>query len=143
MDALIDLRTIIETYDFIIPFIVLISSEIAQIFVDKVRTGTWHRRLFAHGGIPSRHSAFVTSLIIVVGRSAGLASTEFAIAMVFAGIVWYDALVVRRTVSIQGKALNTLQDFYEFSEEIGHSLFDVLTGIFFGAVVTITCLQWL
>ncbi|MFA7681638.1 MAG: divergent PAP2 family protein [Candidatus Peribacteraceae bacterium] len=131
------LREIFTTYQFIIPFIVISCAEIAQFVSDRVETGFWHRRLFAQGGMPSRHSAFVTSLVVVVGERMGLASTEFAIAMVFAGIVWYDAVVVRRTVAKQGRVLNTLQDFTEFSEEVGHSLVEVLAGIVFGLVLTL------
>ena len=134
------LRELFTTYQFIIPFIVLVCAEAAQFIVDRLETGLWHRRLFAHGGIPSRHSAFITSLLVVVGRGAGFSSTEFAIAMVFAGIVWYDAVVVRRTVAKQGKALNSLQDLYEFSEEVGHSLFEVVMGIVFGLVLTVVLL---
>ena len=86
--------------------------------------------------MPSSHSAFVMSLLIVVGRKMGIESIEFAIALCFAGIVWYDAIAVRGTVSKHAKALNVMQEIHQFSEEVGHTVLEVIAGIAFGAFVT-------
>lgn len=97
---------------------------------------------FKHGGMPSSHSAFVTSLMMVVGYHDGLRSTTFAIATVFAGIVWYDAAFVRKQVGRQAKALNLLQQLEEFSERVGHTVLEVAGGITFGLVLTYSILSW-
>ena len=88
------------------------------------------------GGFPSTHSAFVMSLVIVVGKKMGIESTEFAIAIVFAAIIWYDAMSSRREIGLQAEALNKLQRRQRFQTRLGHSLVEVLGGIIFGAVVT-------
>ncbi|MDD4319674.1 MAG: divergent PAP2 family protein [Candidatus Peribacteraceae bacterium] len=127
---------ILRTYLFLIPLVVLLLSEIVKMLVDQRRTGEWHAPLFRPGGMPSSHSAFVTSLLIVVGRKLGVESTEFAISFVFAAIVWYDAMSARRELGEQAAILNRLQQWKHLKERLGHSFIEVVAGIAFGAVVT-------
>lgn len=130
------LRAALHTYLFLIPIIVLVLCEITKVAVESWRTGNWQAKLFHPGGIPSSHSAFVTSLIIVVGRKLGMDTVEFAIAVVFACITWYDAMSSRRAIGEQAKVLNRLQHWQKFSTQLGHSARQVLAGILFGAAVT-------
>lgn len=127
---------LLRDYPFLIPLVVMVLCELTKVTVAHVRTGDWQRGLFRTGGMPSTHSAFVMSLLIIVDRKLGMQSIEFAIAFVFAAVVWYDALSVRRSVGQQAEVLNRLQHWQHFSEQIGHSLKEVLAGIAFGAVVT-------
>lgn len=115
---------------------VLCLTEITKSFVEYFRTGGWSRVPFQQGGFPSSHSAFVMSLLIIVGRKTGMDSVEFAIAAVFAAIVWYDAMGVRAMLGEQARVLNLLQHFHRLKETLGHSFLEVLAGIGFGAVVT-------
>ena len=137
------IRTLLEQYLFLIPLTVLFLSEITKANVQAIREGDnplqghWLKHLFHPGGMPSTHSAFVTSLLIVIGRKTGVHSTEFAIAFVFASVVWYDAIAVRGTLGAQAAVLNRLQSWQHFRERLGHSFIEVLAGILFGAVVTI------
>lgn len=127
---------LLHEYIFLIPFVVLVCSEGMKVLIEGFQGGRWHEGLFRPGGMPSTHSAFVTSLLIVVWRKLGLHSPEFAIAFCFACIVWYDAMVTRRVLGEQGKLLNSLQSFKHFAERLGHSALEVLAGIAFGAVIT-------
>lgn len=129
-------RNLLHDYLFTIPVVVLVLTEITKMLVENFRSGAWHLALFRPGGFPSSHSAFVTSLLIIVWHKLGLQSVEFAMAFVFAGIVWYDAMSVRRAVGEQAKALNQLQTLRHFAERLGHSFVEVIGGIAFGAVVT-------
>jgi acid phosphatase family membrane protein YuiD len=67
-------------------------------------------RIVSSGGMPSSHSALVTGLATATGRLVGVGSTMFAITVVLAGIVMYDAAGVRRAVSIQARILNKMLD---------------------------------
>ena len=94
------------------------------------------------GGMPSSHSAMVTSLASSVGFIEGFNSSVFALAVCFALIVMYDASGVRRSVGIQAGILN--QMISELSTEnplfkinrirefIGHTPFEVVVGACFG-----------
>jgi uncharacterized protein len=90
------------------------------------------------GGMPSAHSALVTSLAVSIGVLDGFNSITFAMAAVFAMIVLYDAAGVRRSVSRQSIILNRIlielrerrpKDFeHDVRELIGHTPIQVFTG---------------
>ena len=127
---------LLQLYIFLIPLVVLFLAEVMKMLVEGARGGVWHHKLFHPGGMPSTHSAFVTSLLIVVWRKLGIESPEFAIAFCFACIVWYDAMVTRRVLEEQSKLLNRMQNFKRFAEDLGHSMLEVVVGILFGALIT-------
>src|SRR6266702_7519656 len=94
-------------------------------------------RLVSSGGMPSSHSALVTGLATATARVAGIDSAAFAITVVLASIVMYDAAGVRRAVSIQARILNQMIDEafqgHPFAEKrlrelIGHTPIQVLAG---------------
>jgi|SRR5581483_3797858 len=94
-------------------------------------------RLVSSGGMPSSHSALVSSLAAATGRITGVDSVLFAITVVLAAIVMYDAAGVRRAVSIQARILNQMIDeafqgkpFAEkrLRELIGHTPIQVIVG---------------
>ncbi len=98
-------------------------------------------RLVSSGGMPSSHSALVTGLATSTGRVMGLGSASFAIAVVIASIVMYDAAGVRRAVSIQARILNQMiEEAFQGSpmaekrlrELIGHTPVQVLVGALLG-----------
>ena len=129
--------TILRQYLFLIPVLVALFSEVTKVVWHGIKTGDYQEKLFQPGGMPSTHSAFVTSLIIVIGTKLGLDSPEFAIAFVFACLTWYDAFSSRRAIGEQAKILNKLQHWRHFSERLGHTGLEVCGGIVFGAVVTL------
>ena len=126
----------LRTYLFLVPLIAMVLSEAAKIAIEYMKTGKWSQGVFQPGGMPSSHSAFVTSLLIVIARRLGMDSTEFAIAFVFACVVWYDAISLRRSVGQQAEVLNRLQQWKHLRVRVGHSAKEVLAGILFGAAVT-------
>lgn len=131
------MHAFLSTYIFIIPLLVGLASELVKIITEGMQRGAWHEGIFRSGGMPSSHSAFVTSLLIVVEEKAGLDSVAFAIAFVFACIVWYDSMSSRRAIGEQAKVLNRLQTWEHFSERLGHSSKEVIGGIIFGAAMTL------
>ncbi len=100
------------------------------------------------GGMPSSHSAMVTSLATGVALVEGLYSTQFALALCFALIVMYDATGVRRSVGIQATILNQIISEFNndnpelkmqrIKELLGHTPFEVLAGCCLGALMGFT-----
>ncbi len=99
------------------------------------------KRLTGSGGMPSSHTAFVVALSTAVGRDSGWDSPLFALAVVFAAIVMYDAAGVRRAAGEQAAILNVIiedfRDQHQFKQErlkelIGHTPFEVLAGAILG-----------
>lgn len=98
---------------------------------------------FSPGGMPSAHSAFVTSLTTAVGIEAGIGSQLFAVSFVFSVIVIYDAFRLRGTVELHSKALNSLykklpeDERIEMPTMVGHSLDEIAVGIVTGIALTV------
>lgn len=101
-------------------------------------------RLVSSGGMPSSHSALVTGLATAAGRVAGPGSAAFAISVVLASIVMYDAAGVRRAVSIQARILNQMLDEAfqghpmaekRLRELIGHTPIQVIVGGLVGVAI--------
>ncbi len=130
------IHELLSSYPFLIPLVVAMLCELTKITIEAIQTGSWQAGLFRPGGFPSSHSAFSTSLLIIVWKKTGLDSVPFAIAFVFACIVWYDAMSARRAIGEQAKVLNRLQHWEHFSERLGHSFIEVCGGILFGAGTT-------
>ena len=109
-------------------------------------------RLFGDGGMPSGHSATVTSLMIMTGYTAGTGSVPFALSLMFAAIVMHDAVGVRReagkhAVSIKELAEAVNKTFLGPNEEIrtenlkvlvGHTPLQVFFGFLLGALTSIS-----
>ena len=66
------------------------------------------RQFYTSGNMPSSHSACVVGLATVVGLIDGFESGLFGIAFLFAAIVMYDAVMVRRSSGEQGLAIQEL-----------------------------------
>ena len=97
-------------------------------------------RLFDSGGMPSVHTASVMALATIVSLEDGLSSPIFAVAILFAAIVIYDAINVRRATGEQGRAIEELikktgvKVRTPFNAR-GHKLLEVLIGAILGIVV--------
>ena len=64
--------------------------------------------LYISGGMPSAHSATVMALVTVIGMKEGFDSSLFGLGIVFAAVVMYDAMMVRRSSGRQGDVINRM-----------------------------------
>jgi acid phosphatase family membrane protein YuiD len=90
--------------------------------------------------MPSAHSASVVALLTVVGGLDGVDTGIFAVAALFAAIVMYDAVMVRRSSGEQGAALTVLlknQDSKIPMPRVakGHTPVEVAVGALLGLAV--------
>ena len=69
-------------------------------------------RFWGAGGMPSSHSSFVTSIVIVSVKVYGFNSGIFGLALAFAVIVMHDAMGVRRSAGEHAKLLNKIVFFW-------------------------------
>lgn len=102
-------------------------------------------RMFGDGGMPSGHSATVTSLALLCGLGIGPGSPEFAISTILAIIVCHDATGVRRETGKQAVVINEIiKAFDELAKEelpevklkefVGHTPIQVAAGILIGVI---------
>ena len=123
-------------------------AQVSKLLIYLLREGKLNVRYLATaGGMPSSHSALVTALATRIGIDHGVSSGLFAVALVFAGVVLYDAAGVRRAVSHQARILNQILDeafeYQRFSEKrllelLGHTPFEVFVGLLLGVVTAVS-----
>lgn len=101
--------------------------------------------LVSSGGMPSSHSALVSACTAAIGRLEGLQSALFALSMVVALVVMYDACNVRRAAGEQAKVLNHILEHWEeispamvgeeLKELLGHTPLQVAMGCLLGVLI--------
>jgi len=106
--------------------------------------------LLSVGGMPSSHSALVASAAHSAGLNLGFDSPTFAIAVVLAVIVIYDATGIRRQAGQHAALINMmiadLASGHPLKEEhlrevLGHTPLQALGGLLLG--LTISQLFWM
>ena len=129
-------------------FIVSVSSWFVAQFLKTViyalenKKWDWSR-LFGDGGMPSGHSATVSSLAMLSALTFGFDSFEFAVTAILAIIVCHDAMGVRLETGKQAIIINELTKAFEalskedlpevkLKEFVGHTPIQVLAGVCLG-----------
>ena len=104
-------------------------------------------RIFGDGGMPSGHSATVSSLATAAALVYGLGSFEFAMAFIFAIVVCKDAMGVRLETGRQAVIINDIVEAFnslaseklpeaKLKEFVGHTPLQVIAGILLGVANT-------
>jgi acid phosphatase family membrane protein YuiD len=127
-------------------------AQVLKIPVDYFRERHWNWALFfAAGGMPSSHSALVTSTAAAVGLHTGFDTPLFAVAVAFAMVVVYDATGVRRQAGMQAKKINILVEELlkghpineqHLREVIGHTPLEALGGVLLGLILAVGLWLW-
>lgn len=136
----------LTTYRFIIaPLATWFFIQLFKVIWDLVATGKFNfKRILGAGGMPSSHSAVVTCLATMLGITMGTDSPVFALSLLFAFVVMYDAAGVRRAAGKQAAILNKLvatpgmtsiQVQEKLVEVLGHTPTQVLVGAIIGVIV--------
>lgn len=104
-------------------------------------------RFTGPGGMPSSHSAVVTSLATGVAIHDGLNSTAFVICCALAFVVMYDASGVRRAAGKHASTINmlieALEESFAFNKQeklkelLGHKPVEVFAGAVLGLIITV------
>lgn len=119
-----------------------VVSQFAKYVVASYRAGrpASLRQLYLSGHMPSAHSATVIAVLVVIGLKDGIGSGLFGLALVFASVVLYDAMMVRRSSGEQGIAITAL--IKESKSKVplprvalGHTPLEVAVGSLLGFVV--------
>ncbi len=124
-----------------------IVAQALKIPIDVFQSHRWNWALFfAAGGMPSSHSALVTSTAAAVGLHYGFDNPIFAVAVAVAMVVVYDATGIRRQAGMQAQKINILVEEllqgHPISQEhlrevLGHTPLEALGGVLLGIAIAI------
>ena len=128
-----------------VPLLTWFLIQLFKVIWDLVTTKKFNfKRILGAGGMPSSHSAVVVSLATLIGRENGFDSSIFALSVIFAFVVMYDAAGVRRAAGKQAKLLNKIietpgltgvQVSEKLVEVLGHTPLQVIVGALIGVIV--------
>lgn len=155
------MEAILNNYPLIAAIVAILSAQFIKFPIDiLINKKVDPLIMFSTGGMPSSHSAFVSSLTVAIAFQFGVDSPYFAISTVFALITMWDAGGVRYQASMHAQTLNVLiNDFRQLAEYIkyrtnkdslddnhiysplkellGHKPFEVLVGAIYGFLVAL------
>jgi uncharacterized protein len=128
-------------------------AQIVKVPIEYLVKHRWNWALwFSTGGMPSSHSALITSTMLATGLYDGFDSPIFALAFAVSMVIVYDAAGVRRQAGFHAQKINMLineiftgQPISEetLKEVIGHSPRQVIVGVLLGfSVAILTWLLW-
>lgn len=139
-----------EKYIFIIVSITsLVISQIIKFLVEAIKYKKINiiRLLDGSGGMPSSHSALVSSLTTTILLIYGIDSPLFGISLVFSIVVMYDAMGIRYETGKQAEVINEIaekiklfdvrREIIKLKEQVGHKPIEVLAGMLLGIVISI------
>ena len=128
-----------------------ILAQIIKVPLEYIRTREWNWALvLSTGGMPSSHSSLVASTAHAVGLFFGFNTPLFAVAVVIAMIVIYDATGIRRQAGRHAALINAmisdLASGHPLKEEhlrevLGHTPLQAVTGTLLG--IFIAQVAWL
>ncbi len=140
-----NLISFIQSKYIYVPFLLWFAIQIYKFLYELIKTKKVNfKRIVGAGGMPSSHSAIVTSITTLIGKYEGVGSSIFALSLIMAFIVMYDACGVRRAAGKQAAVLNKivetpgmtgLQISEKLIEMLGHTPFQVIIGAIIGIVV--------
>ncbi|CAO2835894.1 unnamed protein product [Amaranthus hypochondriacus] len=121
-------------------------AQFLKIFTAWYKEKKWDsKRMLSSGGMPSSHSAGVTALAVAIGLQEGTNGSAFALAVVLACIVMYDATGVRLHAGQQAQLLNQIvcelppehpvSNCKPLRDSLGHTPLQVAAGAVLGFVV--------
>jgi uncharacterized protein len=125
-------------------------AQFLKIPIKQITDGKWDWSMFFEtGGMPSSHSAGVSSLATYVALKRGVKTVDFALASIFGLLVMYDAQGVRRQSGELSIKVNDLEEEIErmrgqedhhyhdkksrkIRERLGHQPVEVIGGAIIG-----------
>ena len=141
-----------------ISFIAMVVAQLIKFPIQYLLDKKWTPSIiFSTGGMPSSHSAVVTSLMLAFLLTEGITSPYFAISFVLAGIVIHDAVGIRREAGKHATVLNAMKEDFEMivkefskgeerndqvvetklKELLGHEPIEAISGTLLGVVITL------
>lgn len=120
-------------------------AQVLKVVIELIQTRRFNiLRFFDNGGMPSSHTALVTTLTVGVGVYAGVDSSIFSVTLVFSLYFVFEAAGLRQEVGNQARVLNDLVDELRathhvdrsrLKELVGHTWGEVLGGLLLGLLL--------
>ena len=127
------------------PFVAWLCAGSLKFIINTIKSRQAAFGLIGYGGLPSNHSAIVSSMAALIALREGVSHPAFGVAVTLAFIVMLDAHSLRRHIGRQAEIINRLNSEAAIAaplrERIGHSRIEIAAGIVVGIGVALA-VQW-
>jgi hypothetical protein len=122
------------------PFLAWLVAGILKFLINSLKARRFAFDLIGYGGLPSNHSAIVSSIATLIALKEGINTPAFGVAIALAFIVILDASSLRKQVGKHAAAINQLNSLNTNSplilrERMGHTRIEILAGVLTGSAV--------
>lgn len=122
------------------PFIAWLVAGCLKFLISSIKTKKLAFGLIGYGGLPSNHSAIVSSMVALIALKEGLQHPALGVAVTLAFVVVLDASSLRKQVGKQAEIINRLgaaadREQPALRERMGHTPIEILAGIITGLCV--------
>jgi acid phosphatase family membrane protein YuiD len=121
------------------PFLAWLVAGVLKFTINSIKAGQLAFGLIGYGGLPSNHSAIVSSAAALVAFKEGLDHPAFGVALALAFVVMLDANSLRRQVGKHAEVINRLNSegcgYSPLRERMGHTRWEIAAGILVGVGV--------
>jgi acid phosphatase family membrane protein YuiD len=126
----------------ITPLLAWLIAGSLKFLINCIRAKRLAFDLIGYGGLPSNHTAIVSSIAALIALRDGMDNSAFGVSIALAFIVILDASSLRRQVGKHAAAINyLLRQGPEYGtllrERMGHSQAEIFAGILVGISVAI------
>jgi hypothetical protein len=121
----------------IAPFVAWLVAGSTKFVINSCKAKQLAFGQIGYGGLPSNHSAIVSSAAAMVAIREGIGHPAFGIAVALAFIVMLDAGSLRRQVGKHAEILNRIDNANKkapLRERLGHTQLEIAAGILVGIV---------
>lgn len=127
-------------YSYLItPFLSWLVAGCLKFLINSIKAKQLAFGLIGYGGMPSNHSAIVSSMAALIAFKEGIDVPAFGVALTLAFIVMLDANSLRRAVGKHAIEINKLAkndpEYQLLRERMGHTKFEILGGVVVGCLV--------
>lgn len=126
-------------YSYLItPFLAWLVCGLTKFAINSIKAKRLAFDLIGYGGMPSNHSAIVSSMASLIALKEGVDSPAFGVAITLAFIVILDASSLRKQVGMHAQAINQLDNnqVKRLRERIGHDRCEIIVGILIGIFIS-------
>lgn len=121
------------------PFLAWLVAGVSKFIINSIKAKQLAFGLIGYGGLPSNHSAIVSSMAALIAFKEGVGHPAFGVAITLAFIVMLDANSLRQQVGKHAVAINRLaagaSGTLSLRERMGHTRVEIAAGIIVGIAV--------
>ena len=121
-----------DLYYVFTPFVAWAVTGIIKVLINCFIHKRFTFDLIGYGGLPSNHSAIVSSIVSIIAFKEGINHPAFGVAITLAFIVILDAYSLRNEIGNHAREINKLNSMNSLRTRLGHNKYEIILGIILG-----------